>query len=196
MLSAEDARLRDRITADLELFSREAVLVFEELVLPRWNTELHGLTNTLYGYLARAYGFIDLASRLWRGTINGSGQTARMLAFMKSYLGASHEVANVSIQLWRHTLVHTTRASPLVIERTGARYRWLLHWGAPHLPREQHFVITTFGNDRKLGTGLLYLLDDLRRAWGQYATDLDEQPTLQDKFSSVRAQLEAPSYRP
>jgi hypothetical protein len=49
------------------------------------------------------------------------------------------------IQMWRHTLMHTSQPRYLLDETTGRSYRWLLHWNERRtrsVRRTSGFVLT------------------------------------------------------
>lgn len=195
MLSAADKDTIERIDKNLCDFEAEVRRVHDEVVIPTWQTELHGLRHTLYGYIMMCFSYIDLFSTLWKGNTKDN-QTVRMTQFMQKYMRMEYEVANVAVQLWRHKLMHTTRPRHLKIPATSMQYSWLLHWSDRHLPAEQHLKFNATDTNKILAIGLLYLLKDVQSAWKMYTKDLQNNTILQKAFSTVRPAIEEPEYKP
>ena len=181
---------RDRIDA----FIREVERVYTDLVLPNWDGELHGFTNTLYGYMMVVFAQIDLLSAYWRGDTSTRGQTNRMVDFVQRYMGYKREVASVAIQMWRHKLMHTSKPRYLHDKRTGKVYRWLLHWGE-HLPESQHCTFSETSDSRILNLGLLYLVEDLKKGAESYLVDLSATLLLQSCYEKASKELDSYEFR-
>ncbi len=181
---------RERIDA----FAREVERVYIDLMLPEWDSELHGFTNTLYGYMMVLFSQIDLLSAHWRGDTSSRGQTKRMVDFMEQYMGFEREVASVAVQMWRHKLMHTGEPRHLYDKRTGKVYRWLLHWGK-HLPENLHCTFSETSDSRILNLGLLYLVADLKTGIETYLADLSADPLLQSFYEKASKELDSYEFR-
>ena len=66
-------------------------------------------------------------------------------------------------------------------------YQWLLHWWE-HLPREQHYTLTS-GSPKILRLGLVYLIKDLQRAWAAFSADVRGSDDLREKLERAHAEL-------
>jgi len=66
-------------------------IVHQQIVLPGWGGEYHGMPRTLYGYMMNCFSLIDLLSQYWRGGDRSRGQTPRMTAFMDTYMRHEHQ---------------------------------------------------------------------------------------------------------
>jgi hypothetical protein len=174
-------------------FGEEVQLITEQLVLPTWGGPLHGLPNTLYGLMMRAFSYIDLLSAYWRGADNE--QSRRMVDFMECYLGIAREASSVAVQMWRHKLMHTAAPRNLTDRAHHMTYTWLLHWGPDHLPREQHFTFSDAQQSRVLAVGLAYLVEDLGRAMQAYLADVRTSEALHAKMERFERKLAASELR-
>ena len=190
MLNLDEIR-KEHVTY-IDSFEEEVNQVYFSLVLPNWLGKLHGFPQTLYGYMMGLFSRIDLLSAYWKGDASSSGQTARMIDFMDNYISPDHEANSLSVQMWRHKLMHTSQPRYLFDERIGKTYKWLLHWGE-HLPPDQHYRFTETGDSRILALGLIYLIDDIRRGNEKYITDLAASPLMQSNYEKV--QIEISNYR-
>lgn len=160
----------------------EVSVAYETLVRPTWDVPgHHHYPVTLYGYMMAAFSRLDLYSRLWDGGATKS-QSARMRAFLVRYLPRDPLADALAIQLWRHTLMHTSRPRRLRDKATGREYEYLLHWGPPHLPRNHHYRVA---NGAKLDLALGYFLEDLEIILEAYATDLNASASLQTNALST-----------
>ncbi len=180
--------LRTDLTADLARFKSEAMRVLETLVLPSWQGELHGFTDTLYGYMMRSFSYVDLLSSYWTGT-SAKSQSQRMVDFMDQYMGYERKAHSLAVQLWRHKLMHTARPRALRDPQSGKTMYWLLHWFEQHLPRDQHFTFSDAGHQLNLNIGAIYLIEDLQRAASSYFADLDASPDLMRKAEAMETEL-------
>ena len=192
MFSFEEAQ-KDHL-AYVDAIDREARQVYLTLVLPHWGEELHGFPYTLYGYMMTLFARIDLLSAYWAGDASTKGQTLRMIDFMDKYMSSNREANSVAVQMWRHKLMHTSEPRNLLDERTNKVYRWLLHWGE-RLPADQHYTFAETSDSRILNLGLLYLIEDLRRAVGTYLSDLSVDPSLQSKYEKVKTEIASYKFR-
>lgn len=166
--------VRDELTRDLARLSDEIEVVHKEVVLPGWGGPMHGLHRTLYGYVMNCFAFVDLMSWYWSRTHQVAGnQTQLMIGFMKDQVGYGELASSVAVHMWRHKLMHTARPRMLVGRRTARRYRWLLHWGAEHLTRDQHMEFQQPPGDWILNIGLEFLVGDLRDAANRYLVTIE-----------------------
>lgn len=179
------------MVAELERLKVESRTVYESLVLPGWGGAQHGLPDTLYGYLMGVFARLDLASAYRVGT--EERQSARMVEFMTVYVNPDRLVNSVLVQVWRHKLMHTASPRALVDRARGVTYRWLLHWGDEHLPREQHMRFQA--NGEIVNLSLFGLLDDVERSFHSYVIELNSDPVLQQKFDRIEQTLSAFAYR-
>jgi hypothetical protein len=188
--------MEQQIFSDINRLKSEILYVFENDVLPNWGSEkLHGFPDTLYGFVMRTLSFIDLLSQLWdlapEHIKKSKGhQTARMIDFMDIYFDSDREKNTVLVFMWRHTLIHTTAPRIITDCKTGIKYNWLLHWGAPHLPLEQHYEFNTnTPNQKILCIGLTYLINQLITAITDYTKDLKSNPDLRANLVKVEHKL-------
>lgn len=186
--------LRATTMADIARLQREALEVFTTLVLPTWSGELHGFSQTLYGYMLRVFSIVDLLSCYWRPPgVPSDNQTIRMVDFLERYMGYPRDALNAATQIWRHKLAHTSRPRPLTDAGTHTTVRWLLQWYAPHLSREQHFTFSGGSGERILNLGAIYLIEDLEHAADAYFVDLSGSSALQ--ASAARFDVELSTYQ-
>lgn len=184
--------LISHVTDQLCSLEKEVAAVYSTLVLPYWGKEMHGFPETLYGYMMRIFSFIDLLSAYWKG--NDKVQTNRMIAFLDKYMRPDHEANSVSVQMWRHKLMHTAQPRSLKDTKTRKTYYWLLHW-YQHLPEEQHYTFSDTTDTRILNLGLVYLIRDLKQAAENYKKELATSVDLQGKFYRFHQKLESYEYR-
>src|SRR5262249_37320167 len=114
------------LTAQVSELRREATEVYEQIVLPR--REAKGYSQTLYGYMHRAFGLIDALSSYWRGDGSNGGQSKRMVDFMETYLGTNRRAHSIAVQIWRHKLVHTALLRNLRDDTTGGIMHYMIQW--------------------------------------------------------------------
>ena len=107
---------------------------------------------------------------------------------MDKYISHNHEANSVTVQMWRHKLMHTSEPRYLLDERTGKSYRWLLHWWG-HLPLEQHYTLVETSDSKILNLGLVYLIEDLKAGVEKYLTDLAESPLLRNNVEKVQEEI-------
>ena len=181
----------EALLEEVNRLKAEARSVYETVVLPGWGGAQHGLPDTLYGYLMGLFAKIDLASGYWAG--KDSDQSARMVDFMTKYMNQDRRVNSILVQVWRHKLMHTAAPRALVDSSRNLTYRWLLHWGDEHLPREQHMNFQANGEIFNLS--LFWLIDDLERAFRGYVADLVLDPSLQGRFDRFEKKLSSYVYR-
>lgn len=133
---------------------------------------------------------LDLYSRLWDGGAT-EDQSPRMRAFLKCYLPRDPLADALAIKLFRHTLMHTSRPRRLHDRKSGLEYTYLLHWGAPQLPRTHHYQIS---GANKLNFGLEYFLDDLDTLLTAYLADLAKSSQLQTKALATWPKIETQDF--
>ncbi len=191
IIRSMDNQKRPDLVEDLERFSREVGYVYEKAVFPTWHDRsgLHGLSNTLYGYVMGVFARIDLFSQYWKGTMADEGQADRMRDFMVKYVGYDKEPSYVSVQIWRHALMHTSRPRFWTNKRNGITYKYLIQWGEQHLPKNRHFTIDGSGSSRKLRIGLLFLIEDLKSGVSRYLNEVDTSTELGARFDTVQKRI-------
>lgn len=172
-------QVRDDTLANLDQLVAEAEIVYEKLVLPAWGSpDRHGFPRTLYGYVMNAFSIIDLLSQYREPSEQRQAQ--RMRRLLIDYLKVADRPAAIAVQLWRHTLMHTSDPRAIRANLSGHIVHWLLHW-REHLPRDQHMTVTAEGgpDEETFKTGGLYLLNDLRKGTVLLFTDLAATPESQ-----------------
>jgi len=164
--------ISDQLICDSQQLIDEVNDVVSKLVNTTWNTGSHHYYASLYAYLMVAFSHIDLYSKLWRPA--GKKQTPRMRKFLGRYLPKVPLAHALAIQLWRHTLMHTGRPREIKENSSNISYKYLVSWGAPQLPIEQHYLVS----GSKFTLGLQYLLDDFHSALLSYLAEADTEPLL------------------
>lgn len=180
------AHVTDQLQSDLSQFRAEVTVTNATLVRPTWQAHTHPFSATLWAYVMSGFSKLDLYSKLWDGGAT-SDQTPRMRTFLARYLPRDPLADSLAIQLWRHTLMHTSRPRRLRDSRTGREFSYLLHWGAPELLRDDHYRISG-GN--KLDFGLEYFIEDLGTLLAGYLADLTKLPELQAKALATWPKIE------
>jgi len=183
MTWSEYSNMVDQI-ADLR---REAVDVFQQVVLPRRETV--GYAQTLYGYMHRTFGFIDAASSYWKG--NDANQSPRMVDFMEKYLSPNRRANSVAVQVWRHKLVHTGLPRNLRDSATGRTMHYMIQWHESQMqPEQPHYSIVSFGRDEVFNLACISMLEDLERAVVNFVSDLKASPQLARNAANFATALE------
>lgn len=177
--------LTDHLRFDLSQFRAEVSVTNATVVRPTWQAHTHHFPATLWAFVMAGFARLDLYSRLWDGGAT-KYQTPRMRAFLRCYLPRDPLADALAIQLWRHTLMHTSRPRRLR-DQSGHEYAYLLHWGSPELPRAHHYQVSG-GN--KLDFGLEYFLDDLDTLLTAYLADLSKSSDLQTKALATWPKIE------
>lgn len=180
------AQIKDELHSDLEQFRTEVILTHATLVRPTWDNHSHHFPATLWAYVMASFSKLDLYSKLWDGGAT-KDQTSRMRAFLARYFPRDPLTDALAIQLWRHTLMHTSRPRRIHDLKSGLEYSYLLHWGNPELSRDNHYKISG-GN--KFDFGLEYFLDDLATLLTAYFADLANSTELQTKALSIWPKIE------
>ena len=183
--------LTDHLRSDLIQLRAEVDVTNAILVRPTFPAHTHHFPATLWAYVMAGFARLDLYSRLWDGDDN-KNQTARMRDLLKRYLPRDPLADALAIQLWRHTLMHTSRPRRLRDQASGLEYSYLLHWGAPEFSRVHHYQISG-GN--KLDFGLEHFLDDLDMLLTAYLVDLFGSLELQAKASAVWPKIEIQNFK-
>lgn len=185
------AHLMDQLRCDLNQFRAEVSITKATLVRPAWQTHTHHFPATLWAYVMSGFSKLDLYSKLWDGDAT-SGQTPRLRAFLARYLPRDPLADALAIQLWRHTLMHTSRPRRLRHPKTGREFSYLLHWGAPELSRSDHYRIS---GSNKLDFGLEHFVDDLGTLLAAYFADLNTMPELQVKALATWPKIEIQDFK-
>lgn len=179
------------IIQELDRLGGEAEVVYRALVLPGWLGPNHGMPDTLYGYMMGVFARIDLMSAYWRGTFKD--QSVRMVSFMTIYMQPDRTANSVAVQTWRHKLMHTAAPRELRDPQGGLPYRWLLHWGDDHLPRDHHFQFQP-GN-HNLNLSLFALIENARSAASAYIAALNASSPLSANYDAVDQELDSYEFR-
>jgi hypothetical protein len=169
---------------------REAVDVFRQVVWPR--REAAGYAQTLYGYMHRVFGFIDVLSSYWIGNDNKKDQSRRMVDFMERYLGPNRRAHSVAVQIWRHKLVHTALPRSLHDSITGRTMHYMIQWHESQMhPEQPHYTIVAFGRDEVFNLACISLLEDLEAAVVDFVADLEASPSLKANAAKFAKQLDS-----
>ena len=180
------SQLGSLFVAELQRLRDEVEHVYTALVLPGWGGAQHGLPDTLYGYIMGAFARLDLFSHHWQG--KKANDSRRMVDFMCAYMRPERRANSVSVNVWRHNLMHSASPRRLLDRTSGQQVGWLLHWGDEHLPREQHFQFQSGG--QVLSVSLFGLLDDLANGLQRYTQKLGGDSELQRKFEKVAREID------
>ncbi len=159
--------------------------VVDLLVRPSWGTTKHGYDRLLYGVVMNT---MALADRLSFYRAPATHQTVRLRALF-SEMGADPEAAAVTVQMWRHSLVHTGDPLPFTDTGTGVKYLWLLHWGEEHLPREEHLTFSHGPEVRTLAFGALHAAADLYESAERLLAAAEDDEGLAHGLVEARALL-------
>ena len=184
------AQIIDELQSNLNQFQAEVGITNATLVRPTWQAPTHHFPATLWAYVMAGFSKLDLYSKLWDGGVTRE-QTPRMRAFLARYLPRDPLADSLAIQLWRHTLMHTSRPRRLR-DSTGREYAYLLHWGAPELSRDDHYRVS--GNN-KLDFGLEHFIGDLGTLLSLYLVDLNKLPELQAKALAIWPKVEIQDFK-
>ena len=153
---AEMAAVYDATVGAANSLVWQAHDVFSQLVMPNWGTAKHGYDRILYGVVMNIMAIVDRLSSYIHPTT--SKQTDRMRLTVQA-LGAGELEARIVIQLWRHTLMHT--GTPMSIIVDGRPYSYLLHWGEPHLPTNEHLKLVPQHAPQVLNFGAIPAAENL-----------------------------------
>ena len=169
---------------------REASEVYHKVVWPQRETA--AFAQTLYGYMHRVFGFIDVLSSYWRG--NDRDQSPRMVDFMEKYLGSDRRAHAIAVQIWRHKLAHTALPRSLLDATTGQRVHYMIQWHESQMtPHQPHYSIVPFGHDEVFNLSCISFLEDLEAATVDFVTDLEASPDLQE--NAARLATEVANYK-
>lgn len=177
--------MRQETVGTLDRLMRQTQDVVNLLVRPAWGSEKHGYDRLLYGVVMST---MALADRLSFYRAPTTHQTDRLRALLLE-MGADAEAAAVTVQMWRHTLIHTGDPMPITNSATGTTYQWLLHWGEEHLPREQHLTFANAQGVRVLAFGALHALADLHQAAARLLTAAENDDELASRLVTAHDQL-------
>jgi hypothetical protein len=195
--SASHVEIEGRTLRQVEGLAREIEEVFQRVVEPYWGSgyPFHGMARTAYGYIMNCLAFVDVLSRY--RTDQAGGQTNRMIAFLVDYLGYSDSGSRVLVQLWRHNLMHTGNPGLGRGSRTQQSYKYLMQWGAKHLPRDQHMRFQAgSGDPRILNIGVAFLAGDLLEGAKRYFDDVRRSEALQERLLSAHVSVSKPASFP
>lgn len=181
--------ITNHLRSDLNQLRSEVDAMNGIMVRPTWQAQTHHYPATLWAFVMAGFARLDLYSRLWNGDAT-KGQTPRMRDFLKCYLPRDPLADALAIQLWRHTLMHTSRPRRLR-DQSGREYSYLLHWGSPELSRAHHYQVSG-GN--KLDFGLAYFLDDLDTLLTAYLEDLARSSQLQMRALAIWPKIETQDF--
>lgn len=190
-MGLNDVRAATVETLDRLLWQTQDVV--DLLVRPTWGTEKHGYDRLLYGVVMNTMALADRVS-FYREP-NERRQTKRLRALFRE-MGAGAEAAAVTVQMWRHSLMHTGDPMPFVDKATGTTYRWLLHWGEEHLPREQHLTFADGPGFKVLAFGALHTVADLRHTTERMLLAAETDAALAARLMFAHDELLAAQSRP
>ena len=191
-----DRAVLQQLEHDVQELKREALAVFRSLVLPTFgSTEWQSFPQTLYGYMHRAFAFVDLLSCYWRFPESRSDQTLRMVDFLATYSDYSRDAISAAVQIWRHKLAHTARPRALTEVGTGRTVYWLLHWHEPHIPKAMHFTWAEGADSRILNLGAIFLIEDVQRALARFVADVESSSAMQATVARFHAELGSAPFR-
>ena len=167
------ASLRD----DFEAFTREATEIREKLA----DDARPYYFMSLYALLMGVFSQVDLYAALLAGSL-GKGQTKRMRDFLNRYSGRDPMATVLAVQLYRHTLMHTSRPRLLEDETTGRRHSFLLHWGRRRADPTVHYTVDAEG---KLTLNLECLIEDVSRMLDAFIADATASPFLSQRIEAI-----------
>lgn len=164
----------------------------------------------VYGCLMACMGQIDLMSKCeWGPNEPPRNQTPRMKKFMKRYLDAQKvDEHRVTLQLMRHTLMHTGELRYLYNKRTQTGYTWRVHFAdtfpaqfghytltAENLKHQTDLIAAVSGKVAKvmaININITEFAADIQRVAGAYLAAMKASPTLQtkceDAYPGIRVQ--------
>lgn len=195
-MTAIHEKVREDVMFGITQLHREATATYERIVVPECNG--HGYRETLFGYVGRAFSYVDLLSAYWRGE-ETKPQAARMADFLEKYVMPGRRQHGFAIQIWRHKLFHTARPRPLLDPTTGKTIFYYLQWHEERMTDHQrHYTFVPFGSDRAevFNLGCLPMIGDLRRAGQRFFDDVAGSAQLQAKVERHEATLGSYSAKP
>lgn len=138
----------------------------------------------------------DLFSSLWAGWSDprsrGSdmrSQTERMTGFLTTFMSYPEDKSKILIQMYRHKLMHTSKARRLLDPETGNIYLMSI---SPTLSTNNYLKIDQTGKYSWMHIGVKNLIDDLRNAiFGDtmYYDKLKTDAVLQENFKKCWTEL-------
>lgn len=177
-----------------EIIANATALNGEVATFTKMPTKTKFLT---YGCLMACMGQIDLMSKceFGKGEPQG-GQTPRMRSFMERYLDATKvEEHRVTIQLMRHTLMHTGELRFLYEKKTETGCTWRIHFADTFPSQFGHYTLTTedptyqdtliasvngkVTTVKALNLNITEFADDILRLAQSYTTALGANSSLQ-----------------
>jgi hypothetical protein len=175
-MAATAANILASLRYDFDAFKREATEIRETLA----DAQGAYYFMSLYALLMGVFSQVDLYAALLAGSI-GKGQTKRMRDFLNRYSGRDPFASMLAVQLYRHTLMHTSRPRLLLDETTGRTHAFLLHWGRKRADAAAHYTVDA---DGKLTLNLESLVEDVSRMLDAFIADATAD-------SLLNAQIEA-----
>lgn len=179
------------LLSEIDRLAQEVEVVKHRLVLPGWLGPQHGLPDALYGYIMGLFARVDLMSAYWHGSF--ANQSVRMVDFLSRFMQGDRTINSILVQVWRHKLMHTSSPRAIRDQQAGKTYRWLLHWGDEHLPRELH--LTFQPNGENLNMSLTGLIHGVREATSEYLIELNTSQALMAKYDLIETELNNYTYR-
>jgi hypothetical protein len=179
------------LQSEIDRLAQEVDIVRQSLVLPGWLGPQHGLPDALYGYIMGLFARVDLMSAYWRGSF--ANQSVRMVDFLSHFMQPDRTINSILIQVWRHKLMHTASPREVRDPDAGRTYRWLLHWGDEHLPRNQH--LTFQQNGENLNMTLTGLIAGVQQAAVLYVQALNISQELAANYDAVEHELNNYKFR-
>jgi hypothetical protein len=174
---ATAANILASLRHDFDAFAREATEIREELADPARPYYF----MSLYALLMGVFSQVDLYAALWAGSL-GRGQTTRMRNFLNRYSGHDPLANMLAVQLYRHTLMHTSRPRLLLDETTGRTHAFLLHWGRKRADPAAHYTVDGEG---KLTLNLESLVEDVSRMLDAFIADATSNPPVSARIEAL-----------
>lgn len=187
----------NQLKTDVRQLQKEASLA--ETHLFHANLDESGCATVLYGLIMSCFAIIDVAASYWRGDTGSKHQTKRMVDFMCHFLSASQEAAFISIRMWRHTLMHTSKPRDLLYrdDKINVKYSWLMHWGSL-LPRDDHLKVKRCDSPskRKIQLALTYLIEDVISALDKMTEEAASDLNIQDNIVRTESAITGQTFKP
>ena len=171
---------------------REAQTTYDRVVLPLIATD--GFAQTLYGYMHRAFAFVDALSSYWKGT-NAGDQTKRMTDFMEKYVGPNRRAHRTAVKIWRHTLAHTALPRNFQDVATGRVMHYMIQWHSSDMRHQPHYTFSSIPRGEILNLSCLSFIQDVEAAAERFVKDLEASPALHAKASRFAAKLGQDSFK-
>lgn len=176
-MAATAANILASLRHDFDAFKREATEIREKLA----DADGAYYFMSLYALLMGVFSQVDLYAALLAGSI-GKGQTQRMRDFLNRYSGRDPLASMLAVQLYRHTLMHTSRPRLLLDETTGRTHAFLLHWGRKRGHASAHYTIDA---DGKLTLNLECLVEDVSRMLDAFIADATADSLISARIEAL-----------